>query len=68
MIACITGMGGHVHNVKMQYIDLNEVPHLIAKIGEVDKKEVSAETQAIIDSPLKDTNFAKLVSLNETLN
>ena len=46
MLTCITGMGGHVHNVKMQYIDLNEVPHLIAKIGEVESKKVSAETQA----------------------
>ena len=44
MLNCITGMGGHVHNVKMEYIDLNEVPHLIAKIGEVESKEVSAET------------------------
>ena len=52
MLTCITGMGGHVHKFKMQYIDLNEVPHLIAKIGEVESKNVSAETQAIIDSPL----------------
>ncbi len=58
------GIGGHLHNITGQFIDLDKAPKLAEQIGKVEKKELTPEVKAITEKPINQTNFADLVSLD----